>query len=623
MFNHAPAVFDIETNGLLDDLTTCHTLVVKILGDEGHYVWRHFEGCRKGAEYLAARTQQGLPIVAHNGFLFDIPALEKLYGVEFDMDFVFDSLSMTRTIYPDLQPKDIRQAKKGKFPARLIGKHSLEAWGHRLGFNKGDFKGPWDTWTQEMEDYCVQDVLVLEKLVQWVLSKDTPAAAHLVEQGVARILARQQMFGVGFKEKEAVQLYSKLAVEKDKLHQELVSQFPPVLRGAKVFVPKRDNKKQGYVAGAPFTKLIEQEFNPASRQQVVFRLKTMFDWVPTEFTNKGQPKVDDAVLSSLPYPEVKGLARFYLLEKRISQIATGDEAWLKHAKNGVIYGRVNSNGAVTTRMSHTSPNLAQVPAAYSPYGPECRALFYPPHGFIYQTGVDADALELRCLANRLFKYDGGEYVQMVLNGDKKLGTDVHSRNAVAFGLDPKGTYFEGESGRDISKTAFYAMIYGAGDEKLGFILTRKRGEAAKAEGKARRAAFMKAMPAFATLVKRVKKFAAERKYLIGLDGRKLECRSSHSALNTQLQHDGAWIMKKGLIILDQNLWEVSGLTPGVDYEFMLNVHDEWQIASMLEEQAHEIGKQGIEAIRLAGESVDFKCPLTGDYRVGRNWFETH
>jgi DNA polymerase I len=118
--------------------------------------------------------------------------------------------------------------------------------------------------------------------------------------------------------------------------------------------------------------------------------------------------------------------------------------------------------------------------------------------------------------------------------------------------------------------------------------------------------------------------AKAQKYgrLRGLDGRILHVRSAHAALNTLLQSAGAIQMKQGLVLLDKALQEEHGLTPGVHYEFVGNIHDEWQI-EVDEDKAHLVGQVAANAIRLAGEHLNFRCPLAGNYEVGKNWAETH
>jgi DNA polymerase I-like protein with 3'-5' exonuclease and polymerase domains len=98
-------------------------------------------------------------------------------------------------------------------------------------------------------------------------------------------------------------------------------------------------------------------------------------------------------------------------------------------------------------------------------------------------------------------------------------------------------------------------------------------------------------------------------------------RSAHASLNTLLQSAGAIQMKRALVILDNNL-QALGLVPGVNYEFVVNVHDEWQI-EVDEDKAELVGKEAQDAIRLAGEYYKFRCPLAGNSVVGTNWAETH
>jgi len=266
-------------------------------------------------------------------------------------------------------------------------------------------------------------------------------------------------------------------------------------------------------------------------------------------------------------------------------------------------------GTVTSRMTHSKPNMGQVPSGKIKWGHECRALFTSNKGQVL-VGCDADALELRCLAGYMARWDNGAYIKTILEGKKEDGTDMHTLNAKALGCD-----------RDTAKTWIYAMLYGSGDYNLGFVLGVRGSQAQVAgAGKAARNKLMKAFPALKKLVDACKARAGDGK-LKGLDGRFVPIRSAHSALNTLLQSAGAIIMKKGLVILDANLQEL-GLTPGVHYEFVGNIHDEWQI-SCNPDISELVGKTATQAILLAGEALGFRCPLKGNYDVGSNWAETH
>ena len=124
-----------------------------------------------------------------------------------------------------------------------------------------------------------------------------------------------------------------------------------------------------------------------------------------------------------------------------------------------------------------------------------------------------------------------------------------------------------------------------------------------------------------TLTNKVKEAYRRRGHLIGLDGRKLHIRSEHSALNTLLQSAGAVLMKKALVILDIKL-EKLGFKPGIDYEFVANIHDEFQI-EVEEKYAKDVAEESERAIKTAGEFFEFGCPLSATAKIGETWAETH
>jgi DNA polymerase I-like protein with 3'-5' exonuclease and polymerase domains len=216
-------------------------------------------------------------------------------------------------------------------------------------------------------------------------------------------------------------------------------------------------------------------------------------------------------------------------------------------------------------------------------------------------GCDASGLEARCLSHYLWRYDNGEYVEVVLHGDKALGTDVHGRNMKALGL-----------AKPEAKRWFYAWMYGAGDDLLGAIAGGDKKLGAKLRKK-----FLKAMPAIARLIEAVQEKAKTMRVVRGLDGRTVPCRSQHSALNTVLQGAGAIIMKQALILCHDQL-----VAEGIDFRFVANIHDEFQM-EVREDQAERAGQIARQSIIDAGEFFKFRCPLDGEYKIGNNWAETH
>lgn len=651
---------DIETDGLLDTMTTIHCFNVRdavtdrLLLRCSHQAGRDFpveNGLRLLHRWVTADPARSL--VIHNGIGFDIPAIQKLYpwfivGWQQIQDtLVLSRLWKSATLFDEDMAR--RQADPAGFPGNLLGSHSLEAWGIRLGEAKGDYVGDpalvdqlvrngmpeaeaqkvaysrrWESWNEAMSAYCDQDTKV--GAVLWRALTDpavavAPAAA-VMEHQVHAVLCRQERRGFFFDEDGARALYVKLVARRIELEDTLRTVFLPRFLPAGEFTPARDNARMGYVGGAKLTKVALTEFNPQSRSHIATWLKAEYGWTPTEFTATGEPMLSDEIIAKLPFPQAAPLKEYMLICKRLGQIGDGNNAWLKkvNATTKALHGRVNGLGAHTGRMTHMEPNLAQVPSGKSPYGHECRALFKARPGYDL-VGADADALELRCLAGFIAIYDQGAYIRTVLEGRKEDGTDMHTVNCRALGLDPKAPQWDGTSGRDVAKVFFYAFLYGAGGEKLGNIVTGAKGDKARRLGNSLKKKFLAGLPALGALVESIQTTVAGRGYLRGLDGRYLHARSASAAVNTLLQSAGALIMKKALCILDDDL-QAAGLVPGEDYEFVANVHDEWQIEVRPQWTAF-VAKAAPEAIRKAGEHFKFRCPTVGNADIGKTWNDTH
>ena len=590
-------LFDIETDGLLPELTMVHSLVLIDL-DTGDLV-----SCADQEGYLS--IEEGIDIlygakllVGHNIQGFDLPALHKTHQFDTDAE-LHDTLIMSRLIWSDLKHNDFRFLEKNpEFPKNLIGSHSLKAWGYRLGNHKDEYDGGWDAWSKDMQDYCEQDTRANLTFYEKILSKKPSDESVKLEHDFAHVIRKQERQGFNFDEAGAEKLLAKLQTRQAELEGELQEAFPP-WEIREPFVPKVNNKTRGYVKGQLTYKVKEVVFNPASRDHIADRLQKLRDWKPTDFTAQGKPKVDESVLAELDYPEAKLLNEYLLLNKRIGQLATGTNAWLKLVKDGKIHGQVNTNGAATGRCTHNRPNIAQVPSVGAAYGTECRGLFGAPEGYAL-VGADLSGLELRCLAHYMAKFDGGSYGDVVVNGD------IHSQNQQAAGLPT----------RNNAKTFIYGFLYGAGPAKIGSIVGGSEKEGRKLIAK-----FMKATPAIKLLREAVSASVKKNGYLKGLDGRELPIRSDHAALNTLLQSAGAVLSKKATVILYENLTAM-GYIWGVDYAQVAHVHDEVQLIAR-KEIADVIGQEAVKSFQQAGEYYNFRCPITGEYKVGSNWADTH
>jgi DNA polymerase-1 len=593
-------IFDLETDGLLDEVSKIHCLIIKDTEDGKVYTYigsKPYE-MEEGLDHLAS----GDIIAGHNVIKYDIPVIQKLYPLfSIDPSKVFDTLVATRLIWANIKDTDNVLLKQEKLPGKLFGSHSLAAWGYRLGNYKGDYSGGWETFSQEMLDYCVQDVEVTASLYQKIIDKNYAQQALDLEHQVAWLMAKQERNGFHFDMKKAAELLGTLVQRRGELERELKEYFGSWEVQLPDFVPARDNKTLGYKKGIPVKKVKTVEFNPSSRDHIADRLITLYGWKPADFTEGGKPMVDEVVLGKLSYPPCKQLTEYLLVQKRISQLNEGGQAWMKCEKKGKIHGSINPNGAVTGRATHSYPNISQVPSSGSPYGPECRALFTVPDDWLL-VGADASGLELRCLAHFMAKWDGGKYAEILLGGD------IHTENQKAAGL----------STRNQAKTFIYAFLYGAGDAKIGSIT----GGAAS-EGRKLKQKFLRSLPALGRLVEAVQG-AAKRGYLVGLDGRHIHVRSSHAALNTLLQGAGALICKKWLVLLEEHL-QAAGLKHGWDgdYAFCAWSHDECQIACRTPEIASAVRKMAEDCVLKAGEYFSFRCPTAGESKVGKTWADTH
>jgi DNA polymerase I-like protein with 3'-5' exonuclease and polymerase domains len=593
-------IFDIETDGLdLDEITTIYTLSIWDSKNNSYHSY-DLEDVEEGIKYL----HEARIIGGHNIIGYDIDVIKKFYPW-FTYDKAIDTLVWARLIYTNLMNDDAPLVQSKKLPKELRGRHSLKAWGYRLGLLKGDFgeNTDWSEFSQEMSDYCLQDVKVTKVLYDHLASKKINKEAVGLEHRVAEIIHRQELNGFPFDKKQAEKLFEKLIDLREEMYPKLLETFGSWWKKkGDVKTSKVNRKDLGYIKGGVYQKIELVEFNPNSRAHIAKRLKDIYDWEPKEFTPTGLPRINEDILKDLPYPEAEMLVKYMTISKRISQLSDGKSAWLKHVeKDGRIRGSVITNGAVTGRMTHMSPNISQVPANNAPYGEECRSLFQAREGWKL-LGVDASGLELRCLAHYMAKYDNGKYGKIILEGD------IHSENQKAAGLDT----------RNNAKTFIYAFLYGAGDAKIGAIVNGSKREGRKLKDK-----FLRKTPALASLKNDVEKVVNVQGGLFGLDGRPLHVRSTYASLNTLLQSAGAIVMKKALVLF-VDLMESNGYPEGENWELVANIHDEFQVEFNQEEiPEEEIKRISVKSIVDGGEHYNFRCPLDGVAQVGDNWSQTH
>ena len=542
-------IIDIETDSTASRIWCA---VTKDLDDKETKVWTE---ARKLQEYL----QPTDILIGHNVIGFDAPVLKKHWNLNIDTNQLQDTLVMSRLLNPVME-----------------GGHSLRAWGLRLGNQKEEFTDFDGGLTDEMVDYCKQDVLVTETLYHRLNSDllDWGESVDLEHQ-VAIIIKEQEENGFKLDIRQVMSLLADWRKRLDEIEQKLQQIFKPI-------VTERISEKTG-----KRLKDKVEVFNPGSRKQIAERLMAL-GWKPTKHTEKGSVIVDEKVLQAIDLPESKLIAEYLLVQKRVAQV----ESWIDHADHSDrVHGKVITNGAITGRMTHSKPNMAQVPNLGSPFGKECRSCWTVEDGNVL-VGADASGLELRMLAHYM---RDPEYTKEILEGD------IHTKNMKAAGL----------TNRDQAKTFIYAFLYGAGPAKIGSIV----GGGEK-EGRQLIQSFLSNTPALKALRSKVDK-VSEQGWLPGLDGRHLIVRSQHAALNTLLQGAGAIVMKKSLTLLTNKL--KCGRILG---SFVANVHDEWQIETT-KEHAESVGQLSVQAIRDAGLALKLRCPLDGEFKIGTNWASTH
>ena len=552
--------------------------------------------------------------VWHNFVGYDRWILDRFFPGRFDHSKMLDTLVLARLANPE--NKD----------------NSLEAWGRRTGVYKSSYNGDYQTVDDDFLTYSEADVAAVRAVWHAVKHVLTWGESAALEMATANAINLQERNGFMLDLPAAQQLAGTLRGELEAMVAGLQEVFPPIER-VEVKINKANNAPRGWVKGEARTERKLEAFNPNSRVHVAERL-IIAGWNPTVRNDDGTWKCDEATLATLPYPEAQTLRAYFGVNKMLGQLSDGKEGWLRHVTpSGRVHGRVNPNGAVTGRMSHSKPNMANIDK-----DKRMRGCWVPRPGWTL-VGTDAEGLEARMLAHFLARYDNGRYAGVVLEGSSKTRTDVHSSNikaAIKVGLLPMVIWKDPElfakvrnSGQGI-KGLLYAMMYGGQDPKLGLMVVALLKDCGlpvprtprRELGALFRTAVGNSIVGFNPLTERVKEVAKAKKYIVGLDGRRIRVRSQHAALNSLLQGGGAIVMKKALCLFMERAALDKGWVHGVDFGLCANVHDEVQIECR-PELAEAIGDAFETSIKVAGEHFKLRCPLAGKASIGRNWAETH
>lgn len=392
-------IFDLKTDGLLDTVSVIWVICLRIIEDGVSSPI--FEYVGDEIDDAVSIIEDADMVIGHNILGYDLKVLEKLY-LDFcpkEGQIIRDTFVLSQMVFADEKDRDYRRFERGEIEGKLIGLHTLEGWGQRLGFPKGDYAkimkerglDPWKQFDFELGvPYCVQDVEITTLLWKKIEARNWEPESIRLEHQIAYLMDLQQESGFQFDVEAAQLLEVEVRAEYDKLSEEAKAHFGTWITAdkwskhpspraefgedesrrawAEVVVPKRDVKYKDPMKGsrwqdAPYCPVQVKEFNPNSRPMIIDRLTKIYEWEPVDFTEKGNTEVNDEVLRALAdkWPICEILAELFFLNKLLGALSDGENGWLKVVgSDGRIHGRVIVGGTRSGRASHASPNVAQV-----------------------------------------------------------------------------------------------------------------------------------------------------------------------------------------------------------------------------------------------------------------------
>lgn len=579
-------VADIEADGLLhlqlkknkepmSVATKIHCLAIKTLGVDDTRLYTP-DTIMDGYHDLNTYDY----VIGHNFISMDKPAFEKFIGPV--KPKVIDTLILSRMLFPD----------KYDIP---MGRHSLEAWGKWLGHHKGDYQGGWESYNDDMGEYCMNDVVLNELIYykQRELSKNNPRVPKTsvaMEHKIAEIGASEiSHWGFRLDKKRMPEVRQVLEAEMAEIMFDLKQSFPDE-------VTPRYHK----TTGRPIKPDIV-EFNPNSPDKVGYYFKKYLGYEFDKSEDTGNWCTDKDALKMCPHDEAAKVLEY---RDRSTMIGYLKDWEARVVNSDYIHHTLNGVGTQTGRASHSDPNLGQVSkASYS------RTLFLPHEGELL-VGADLQGLELRMLAHYLATHGNKDYVDVVLNGD------VHWHNALLAGLTKDDSYDpdnpENKQQRNQAKTFIYGWLYGAGNAKIGKIVNGTQRDGARLKEQ-----FLTNIPGLRALKDDVTNQARRYKGVKLVDGRTVPVRSQHAALNTLLQGSGAMVCKQWLIRVHEEK-----VRRNMDAKILAWVHDEIQ-SSVKPEEVDEYKKILIMEANKVQQDFALNVPVDAEAMVGNNWKETH
>jgi DNA polymerase I-like protein with 3'-5' exonuclease and polymerase domains len=613
---------DVEANGLLGTVDTIWCLVAKNIDTQVVHKFTQ-DQVNNGEVYRFLTTCK--VIVGQNFLGYDVPLLEKVLGYKFRSDqLILDTYILSQMLEPDRKRHPLTKGKKGP--------HSLENMGNWLGRHKPEHED-WTQYSEEMLHRCSEDVEItcleftrlnrkarlFDKDSRWI-------KPYKIEAGFQLCVNKQVERGI--------------LIDQDKLEKNIQFFTDEIQRVDDLVIPQlpqklhiHESKKQGIIGwnkkpfkgdgtlnqytttwcvdnnisdttiiGGPFTRISFSDFDLGSLKDVKEYLLSK-GWKPLKWNYKEDPATGQKIRTSAKIDQEdeflgvqgdvgKQVAKRLICRHRLSQLQGFKD-------------KLRPDGRLTSVITGITPTVrckhaivVNIPGADAAYGQKMREIFIAPKGYKL-VGCDAASCQLRNLCHHM---GDDKYTEAVINGDKDKGTDIHTLNMQAAGLN----------NRTDAKRFIYGFLFGAGDEKTGLIIGKGR-----LAGKAIKSQFLSTLPKLKALIDGVTRQFNTYKYIHGLDGRLIYPRSPHEALCYQLQSDEAIMMKVATIYLHQWIEK-----EGLDAHMVSHMHDEYNFEVRGKHTAM-FSKLAEKAITKAGEWLNMNVPMAGEACIGDTWWEIH
>ena len=603
-------IYDLETNGLVDTVSTIWIAVTKNIETNEIITFSDYDKDSKPLNELLPFLNKAKVLIGHNIINYDNVVLHKLLGWQPQNIKMIDTMLLS-------QMNNFRRE----------GKHSLKNFGAILGDAKLEFNN-FHEYSEDMKKYALQDVNLNHKVYNFVtkeaiqLIKNRPAyqQALRTEHAIAELCAEQVKnkwkFNIELAKKHYLYLTSEMKKIEDKVN--------PTLRPRKVMIDK-EPKKARYLQNGTFSAVTVRMLSEYLNKEIkatdtnlwepnkTFQRFKMVEadlgnmdqvrgmlldngWQPTQFTPKGEPKITDDSLASINSEVGKEIIYYYSLRSRHSVL----KGWIElaEANNNRVYVEAFNLGTPTFRQRHSK--VVNVPGVKSFFGKEMRELFIADAGKV-MVGCDSSGNQIRALAHYL---NNKEVNNHILKGD------IHQHNANTIGIS-----------RSLAKGVLYASIFGAGVRKLGKMVT---GIEDLDKGKEVKAKLYEALPGLKELIAKLNNFfyTTQNKtgygYIPALDGRKVYAESSFKLLNYLLQSFEAITVKTAVVNAFKMFKEEN-----LEVDMLALVHDEVQVQTKPENTKRVKEILSYSFGDFITKKLDLNIQMAGDAKEGLNWNETH